>query len=238
MIKPLIAKTEPITVVGGAPTSVDDVAEALQFGATCVAADGGADLALKAGVTPQLVIGDFDSITAKAEALLPPGRLHRVAEQSTTDFEKALSRVETPLVVAVGCLGGRVDHELAAFHSLLVFAHQPCILLGQNEIVFLAPPELSFDAIDGDIVSLFPLGHCTGKSTGLNWPIEGLKFAPGQQVGTSNHALGPVTLAFAEPTMLVILPRHFLSAIVTCLKAPECVQWPARVRSHRDPIGQ
>jgi thiamine pyrophosphokinase len=39
---------------------------------------------------PEAVIGDFDSIRPAARTALPPDRLHPIAEQDTTDFDKAL----------------------------------------------------------------------------------------------------------------------------------------------------
>ena len=80
---------------------------------------GGRARALAAGIVPQAVIGDLDSISEAGRAAIPPGRLHRVAEQETTDFEKALRHIAAPFVLGVGFAGTRIDHLLAALTTLV-----------------------------------------------------------------------------------------------------------------------
>jgi thiamine pyrophosphokinase len=196
---------------------------------TCVAADGGADLALQAGVDLVAVIGDMDSISPEARAQIPSDRLHRIAEQDSTDFDKALRNVSAPLVIAIGFTGGQADHALAALHTLVVRCHRQVILLGAQDILFLCPPRLSLMLQEGTRVSLFPLGPVRGTSTGLKWPIDGIDFAPGQRSGTSNCALGDVVLTVEKPHMLCILPRGLIQQVASALQALEASgQWPAR----------
>ena len=192
-----------------------------------VAVDSGLVLALAAGTLPQAVIGDMDSVPPEALARVDPARHHRVSEQQTTDFDKALRNLDAPVVVGVGFCGGRIDHQLASFHTLLVHADRPCILLAEREIVVLAPPRLTLDSVAGDTVSLFPLRASTGRSTGLHWPIEGLRFDPGSFVGTSNRALGPVEIEMHAPGMLLILPRGHLRQVVAHF-VQGGARWPAR----------
>lgn len=223
----IVDSPEPITLVGGGQATVQALHEALMLAPVCVAADGGLKLALSAGVDVAALIGDFDSVTDAELDQVPAARRHQINEQMSTDFEKALLRVQAPVIVGVGFLGGRIDHQLAAFHALMVFAHLPCVLLGETEIVFLAPPDLNIDTRPGDVVSLFPMGKARGTSEGLEWPIEGLKFRQGQKIGTSNRATGPVRLQMAAPNMLTILPRRLMRSVVSRLSEPRCARWPA-----------
>jgi thiamine pyrophosphokinase len=65
---------------------------------------------------------------------------------------------------------------------------------------------------------LFPMARVTGRSTGLEWPIAGLIFAPDGVIGTSNRVVARrVTLEFDAPGMLVILPRRRLDAAIRAL---------------------
>ena len=217
-----------ITLVGGGQATVQALQEALTLAPICVAADGGAQLALAAGVELTALIGDFDSVSDAARNVVPATRQHHIPEQMSTDFEKALLRIRAPVVLGVGFLGGRIDHQLAAFHALMVFARQPCVLLGEQEIVFLAPPDLSIPTQAGDLVSLFPLGRARGHSEGLEWPITGLEFRQGYKIGTSNRATGPMRLTMETPNMLTILPRKLVRPVVAQLSAPHCARWPVR----------
>ncbi len=167
---------------------------------------------------PSAVIGDLDSLGADALARIPADRLHRIEEQDSTDFDKALSHIVAPLVLAVGFAGARLDHELAVYNALVRLADRPAVVIGEHDICFHAPPRLRLDLPTGTRVSLFPMAAVTGHSTGLRWPIKGLVFAPDGRVGTSNQASGgPVTLAMDGPGMLVILPRLMLRAVIPVL---------------------
>lgn len=226
MIEPIVDSLEPITLVGGGEATPEDLQEALTLAPKCVAADGGAGLALDAGVELVALIGDFDSVLADQRAQVPAARQHHFTEQDTTDFEKCLTYVRAPLVVGVGFTGGRMDHQLAALHGLVRFAHQPCVLLGPHELVFLAPPQLSLPTRPGDLVSLFPLGPVQGQSTGLKWAIEGLAFDPVRQIGTSNQAIGPCCIQMQAPAMVMMVPRRLIQPVVAQLTRGQSARWP------------
>ncbi len=212
---------DPVALIGGGDLGKHDLESVLKRSAKLVAADGGASAALRAGIVPDAVIGDFDSLPPSDATQIPPDRLHIVSEQESTDFEKALRAIDAPLVLAVGFLGARVDHQLAAFNSLVRHAQQPCILIGFTQVIFHAPPRLDLSLSAGDIVSLFPLAPVTGRSTGLEWPIDDLAFAPDQRIGTSNRATGTVTLEMDKPGMLVIVPRKALDVVIRALVPPD-----------------
>lgn len=221
MNQPIVESLEGITLVAGGPVGRRDLALALRRAPVAVAADGGAAALMAAGVTPRAVIGDLDSLPAELAARLPPGTCHRIDEQETTDFDKALRHLAAPFVLALGVLGGRLDHELAVLNALVARrAGPPCLLIGPRDVVLAAPPRLSLALRPGDRLSLFPLAPVGGRSRGLVWPIDGLRLAPDGRVGTSNRvAAGPVELSFDAPGMLVILPRARLDAALAGLLA-------------------
>lgn len=228
MITPIVHSIGAVALVGGGQATPQDLQKALTLTSTLVAADGGANVAAALGVVPQAVIGDFDSVSTQALVGVPRANQHRIAEQDSTDFEKALTRIDTPLVIGVGFLGGRVDHQLGVLHVLLAQQHRACVLLGAQEVICLAPPRLEIPTKADETVSLFPLCPVAGRSRGLHWPIEGLAFAPGVSVGTSNLAKGPVHLEFDAPGMLLILPRRLMPALCDHFLAPHAARWPAR----------
>ncbi|MEM6676413.1 MAG: thiamine pyrophosphokinase, partial [Pseudomonadota bacterium] len=148
-----------------------------------------------------------------------------LAEQDTTDFEKCLYSVTAPLYLAAGFTGRRTDHMLAVLHVLLVRRAQRVVLIGEEEVMALAPPErvLTMDLGAGARVSIYPLVplRCA-PSTGLVWPVDGLTLAPGRQVGTSNIAAEDrVSLRFEDPGALLMLERRALPALVSALMADD-----------------
>lgn len=215
----IVTSAQPVTLIGGGPLGPGDLRLALAHAPLLVAADGGAHAALAAGHMPEAVIGDLDSVGTGHLPGITPERMHRIAEQDSTDFDKALRNIDAPLVIGVGFCGGRLDHQFAAFSTLLEQAARPCILLGSSDIVFHAPPRLQLDLVPDTRVSLMPLVPLGGRSRGLRWPIDGLRLAPGGRLGTSNRATGTVTLDIDGKGMLVVLPRAELGAAVAGLAA-------------------
>ena len=213
----IVVTNEPVTLLCAGVTTPQTIREALALAPILVAADGAAANALALGILPRAVIGDFDSIDDAIRAKVPEDRLFPVTEQDSTDFEKCLREIDAPLVLAVGCTGARIDHELATYSALFTPDRAPCIVIGDVDICFAAPPDLTLDLPVGSRLSLFPMAPVTGRSQGLRWPIEGLSFAPTGRVGTSNAVTGPVSLSFDAPGMLVILPRAALAAAMRAL---------------------
>jgi len=215
MPKPRKVKTDlGVTLVGGGAFGARDLGRALDLAPVLVAADGGANRLLRLGAAPRAVIGDMDSISPAARAAFASA-LHPVPAQDNTDFDKALAEIDAPFVLALGFVGARMDHGLAALAGLLRRREMPVILLGARDVIVLAPAKFCLDLPRGARVSLFPMGPVQGRSTGLEWPIEGLGFAPDGAIGTSNRATGgAVTLEFDAAKMLLILPRAHLGRLM------------------------
>lgn len=212
----IVHSSQPVTLVGGAELNPADLDECLRCAPVLVAADGGAGTLWQAGLRPVAVIGDMDSIPAGARAAYRDV-LHEVSEQETTDFDKALREIAAPLILALGFTGGRLDHELAALHSLATRPTARCIILGAQTLAFLCPPRITLALAPGTTLSLFPLAPVRIAATGLQWPTDHLTFSPLTRIGTSNAATGPVTLAPDAPHMLVILPRACLGPAIMAL---------------------
>jgi thiamine pyrophosphokinase len=213
-----VQTTENLTLIGAGDVNKEVLSLALTYAPYLVAADGGAKLALNYGKTPNYLIGDFDSVDGDARARIPARRHLRIDDQDSTDFEKCLRVIDAPLIVGVGFLGRRLDHQLAALSALVRHADVACVLIGAHDAVFHVPKTLDIKLTPGTRFSLFPMRPVTGRSAGLKWPIEGLSFAPGARVGTSNRVIAPqVRLTMDGPGMLVIVPRAALPDVVAAL---------------------
>ncbi|WP_375554406.1 thiamine diphosphokinase [Roseovarius mucosus] len=222
----IVRETEPVILIGGASLPEGQVNHVLRLARVVIAADSGADSALQHGITPQAVIGDFDSISQSARAAIPEAAQFPDPDQDTTDFEKCLRAIAAPLILGLGFCGDRMDHQLAACTALARHPWQRCILLGERDLMFLCPPSLNLPLPEGVRVSLFPMGAVEGVSQGLKWPIGGLNLAPDGRIATSNAALGPVHLAVTAPKLLVILPLEMLDMTVGALRATQAY-WPS-----------
>ena len=217
MIPDFFPFCENVTLVGGGEVNRTTLEEALTLAPNLVAADGGADRALALGHRPLRVVGDMDSVSDQARATLGAQVFQQIDEQDSTDFDKALRSVGAPLVIGVGFLGRRLDHELACLNSLVRHADRPCVLLGEEDLCFHLPGEMALDLPEGMRLSLFPMAGLEVWAEGLRWSFEGLKLAPWDKVGTSNEVTGPVRLRADRPGLLVMAPRAALAHVVARL---------------------
>lgn len=215
----IVQSHEPIVLVGAGLVSAGDMDLVRAHASRVVAADGGAAHCLAAGIVPDAVIGDLDSLDDALRDRIPADRLHIVSEQETTDFEKCLRSVDAPLLLAVGFSGPRIDHLLAVCNALVRHPTTRVIVASDADLIFHAPRRIALEMSPGDRLSLFPMAAVTGRSEGLRWPIEGLAFDPLRRIGTSNEVTGRVRLEFDGPGMLVITPRAALGAVMRALSA-------------------
>ena len=226
MNAPIVFSDEPVLLVGGAIGDNQQLHGLLEEVKTVVAADSGADWLMALGRVPDAVIGDLDSISPGTRSTVPQDRLHHIAEQESTDFDKALRSIDAPLVIGTGFLGGRVDHLMAAMTVLARRPDRKVILLGAEDVLCHLPPTLSLDLEENTRVSLYPMQTVAGSSSGLHWPIDGLAMSPSARVGTSNRATGPVTLSMDGPGMLLILPVSERASLQRALTQARDL-WPA-----------
>jgi thiamine pyrophosphokinase len=214
----IFSENEPITIVGGAHFSKELLLEALERAPIVYAADGGANLCMQYRCQPKQVIGDLDSISPSVRCEIEPSRVIHVSEQDTTDFEKLLIRVKAPLMLAVGFMGGQIDHQMTVQTVLATHAHQKIICVGEHDVMFVSPPEINLALEAGTRVSLYPMAPVQVQSKGLYWATDGLCFAPDGQIGTSNRATGPVSLTPSAPRVLVILPKTCLDIAINAMQ--------------------
>ncbi len=206
-----------LTLLGGSPEISAVLERVLTLAPILVAADGGADAALRAGHVPKVVIGDMDSISVEARKNIPADQQYHIAEQDSTDFEKCLRHIKAPVILALGFSGGRLDHQLAACTALVRHPEQKCILIGAEDLCFLAPASFALDLPRGTRFSLYPMGPVGGTSLGLKYPIDNVPMSPATRVGTSNEVTGRVEITLESRTMLVVLPVEHLDAVIEML---------------------
>jgi thiamine pyrophosphokinase len=209
-----------VTLLGGGELSAATVSELLTLAPNLVACDGGAARALDFGLMPRLVVGDMDSLGPQARAQIDPTRILEIAEQDSTDFDKAIRSIETPMILGAGFMGRRADHALAAFNTLVRYASRAIILVGEYDVCFHTPAALRLDLEPGMRVSLFPMTELIVSAKGLEWPLDRLKLSPAGRVGTSNRAnANLVEIAPGGDGLLVFLPRRALPAVIDALSS-------------------
>jgi thiamine pyrophosphokinase len=184
-----------------------------------VAADGGTAHALALGVTPDVVIGDLDSLAPEQRERLDAAGAEIVAfspRKDETDLELALLHaVESGArrITILAALGGRLDQMLA---NILLLAMPPLAelkvrIVDGAQTAFLVRDSATIRGRSGDTLSLIPLGGDAEGVTarGVEWPLddETLHFGPARGVSnvlTSSEA----QVAVRRGLLLCVLIRQ------------------------------
>ena len=212
-----------LVIVGGGTVDHELMRDLYLAGAHLVGADGGADEIVAAGLKPEAIIGDFDSLQAP-DTWLGRTKLLRVPEQETTDFEKSLYCTRAPVTIALGMTGRRFDHTLAALDAVTRHGKDRAIILvDEADLAMALTGPFSFEVDPHERVSVHPLLPIRFKrSIGLKYPLDNLRLAPGERTGTSNEAVdGPFRIepeSRARPWLL-ILDRKYLFGVAAAAAA-------------------
>lgn len=210
----IVSAREMTCLVGGGTVQCSDILEISRLSARIVAVDGGADHVVNAGLTPAAIIGDMDSISEHTSATF--GHLmRRVADQDTTDFEKALTHTDATCILALGFTGGRMDHVLATLNVLARYRDRVVILIDRTDVSLMLPRAgLTLVLPDDTRIALMPLSDAQVTATGLRWPLADFAMHPAGAVSSSNAvAQGPVRID-GSGAVLVTVPRAHLGAVL------------------------
>ena len=176
-----------------------------------IAADGGLAVLLEAGLVPDLVIGDFDSL-----ALDVPKGIERVTlpvEKDETDMAAAvrLGRVRGYCEFCLyGGTGGRPDHTYANYQLLVGLAGEnvrACLFDGTYRAAAITNGTLALPARARGTVSVFAVGECAREVTleGLYYPLVGATLTKDVPLGVSNHIVShPASVTVGDGTLLVM----------------------------------
>ena len=184
-----------------------------------ICADGGTRHALALELTPNLVIGDMDSLDKEQwqkleKAGIPIELFPR--DKNETDLELALNRaieLEPKEILVIAALGGRLDQTLGNI-ALLDNPH----LVTRNirlddglEEIFFCRDQVEVYGRSGDIVSLIPWGNpVQGVQTeGLKWPLHRETLFPEKTRGISNEMMSETAnIKVLSGNLLVIHRRQ------------------------------
>ena len=187
-----------------APVTADDY---------LIAADGGYAHTKALGLTPQCVLGDFDSL-----GYVPEDSSVFPVEKDDTDamlaVRRGLSLGYTEFLLYGSLDGPRLDHTVANFQTLQYLADRGARgwLIGKDSIVtVIKNSTLTFPASFTGIVSVFCMGPDAEGVTlqNLQYPLENGSLSAGFPLGVSNHFIGKeASIRVEKGSLLVIWERE------------------------------
>lgn len=185
-----------------------------------IAADGGLGYCSVLGVEPDLILGDFDSVSpGEAEALekleqqIPDRILRLPREKDDTDMLAALKeglRRGYRDFRIYGGTGGRFDHTLANIQCLLYLKKQNAVgylVDGTGMILVLLNEAVEFQKGLEGYLSLFSLAEESVGVTirGMKYPLEQAVIRNDFPVGISNEFTGEAAAISVEKGQLVCM---------------------------------
>jgi thiamine pyrophosphokinase len=191
----------------------DALAEAIENNDLVIAADGGMKHTQALGITPQIILGDFDSL-----GCVPAGAEVFPVEKDDTDAMLAIKRG-----LALGCEefvlygsldGDRLEHTVANFQALQYLADRGAkgTLVGLHQIVTLIKEgEIRFPAHFEGYLSVFCHGaDATGVTVrNLHYNVENTTLTAGFPLGVSNRFVGKeATVSAQQGSLLLIWQRQ------------------------------
>jgi thiamine pyrophosphokinase len=206
-----------VVVTGAAPLDRRAVA-AVPRDAIVIAADGGLDHARAAGVDPDVLVGDLDSISAiglawaseHAEVVRHP------IDKAATDTELAITHAATyapARILLVAGQGDRLDHAVAALGALGAPALATVASLeawwGSDQLhVVHAPHAVELDVPRGTTFSVLAMhGPAHGVTvSGARWPLTDHTLDPLVGLGVSNVVDTATTVTATVGIVTVIVP--------------------------------
>ena len=201
-------------LLNGAPDPPDLLRRIAGRADLVVAADGGARYALEAGVIPDLVVGDMDSLGEAREIEERGALLERhPARKDKMDGHLAVLAVRDRGVTRVDLLcaaGGRFSALFAVPHILLASERmglRATMVASWGKAFVIETGTRTVAGNPQDSVSVFPFtGPATGVTLeGFGYPLEDARLEVGDTLGFHNELIGGAgRLSVGSGALLVI----------------------------------
>ncbi len=183
-------------IIGNGSIANYDIVREYFDGAYIIACDGGLRHCRAMMITPNVMVGDFDSALSSDIAFyeeLGVLKTDYPRRKDMTDMEIALNMAlekDTDEIYIVGGLGTRFDHSLANVHILINTIRQGVrtYLLDEHNIITLVEDSIEIVGDIGQVISLIPLTtEVTGiESKNLEYPLYNRTMTIGSSLGISN----------------------------------------------------
>jgi thiamine pyrophosphokinase len=205
----MITNKRALILANGKPPSKRLFKKHLASADLFICADGGANIAVRFGSIPHLIIGDFDSVQKKTLLVFNKVKLQKLKDQNSTDLEKALTAAiqnKCTNITIMGATGGRLDHAIGNLSALVKFSHKANIKFVDDTGEFIpAGQKLEITLALGTSISLLPLSRCSNIFTsGLKWNLKNESLQLGVRESTSNIAISSrITIRVGNGDLIV-----------------------------------
>ena len=179
-----------------------------------IAADGASNILSQAGIKPDIIVGDFDSIEAQVLARYGAEDIRLVKLNSEKDYSDTHVAIDTAIdegagtIDLVGAVGGRWDHSIANLNLLyygfekginlsMVSQDNSATIKGKGQYTMAYKPNnfFSFFAIFEDaVVSL----------ENMKYPLNNKYVKRGESIGLSNEYEPGAKVTVVKGSILIV----------------------------------
>ncbi|VDM97095.1 unnamed protein product [Thelazia callipaeda] len=171
-------------------------------------------------LTPNLISGDFDSITTKARNFFDSqAEFVETSDPDYTDMTKSLKiiagrinnkKLDMSKLIILGGLCGRFDHVLSSLHSLLQFSACDAMIIDGYNLLTILPKGSTHLNLTGR--NAFSTGMCgvipfvqektMASTVGLKWNLHNTELAFGKLISSSNEVVcDRITITTTAPVV-------------------------------------
>jgi len=178
-----------------------------------ICADGGYRHALKQGIKPDVLIGDFDSYTDNLPDDIEIVRLPVEKDVSDTWAAVQYGKEQGIKIFEIygGCGGDRIDHTIANLQLMHYIASEGMsgfLRYGNQKLVTVCPGvEFPVQAVTFPYFSVFALSDvCKGVTIkGAKYPLKNAELTNRFPLGLSNECREDVLVSVREGSLLLVL---------------------------------
>lgn len=177
-----------------------------------IAVDSGLEICKKLHLLPELLVGDFDSVTQEtlAEFAGVP-RMKFSSRKNTSDTELAIDeaiRYAPNSITLLNASGARHDHFLFNVHLLFKYPWKASIIDVYGSLTALAPQvEYTPELPDKKTFSLIPMEYSTGLTIkGAEYPLDTISISS-ESLTLSNVSLGNTEISYTSGKLLLFISR-------------------------------
>lgn len=183
-----------------------------------IAVDRGLEVLYELAITPNHVVGDFDSVNIEVLQFYqnnPNVIFHKYnPKKDYTDTDIALElaiRLNSSNIIIMGATGKRMDHTLANIHILkhAIEIGIPCQIQDSYNKIYLVKDNITLakNKTYGKYISLIPLTNTVEGITlkGFKYPLNNACLSIGLSLGVSNEIVEDMATIELKQGILIVI---------------------------------
>ncbi|MDO4938761.1 MAG: thiamine diphosphokinase [Lachnospiraceae bacterium] len=179
-----------------------------------IACDRGYSYALQMNITPDLIIGDFDSYDGEFSDNIEVIRLPEEKDDTDTMHAVKYAMQNGYQDITICCaFGGRLDHTYANIQTASYISEHgghPCIIGKDTVLYIIRNTSMNITRSNDSYISVFSYSQkCTGVSLkGLKYAADNIEMTSSFPLGVSNEWAEPqATVSVKSGTLLIIISK-------------------------------